>query len=42
MPVIVDRIKLARGEAARLIIFDAKGKAVAELPERARMKELGQ
>ncbi|MBZ5566702.1 MAG: hypothetical protein LAN64_02505 [Acidobacteriia bacterium] len=31
-----------QGEAARLIIFDAKGKAVAELPERARMKELGQ
>ena len=31
-----------QGNAARLTIFDGKGKAVAELPERARMKELGQ
>ncbi|MBZ5628307.1 MAG: hypothetical protein LAO06_05505 [Acidobacteriia bacterium] len=37
------RARLAiQGNAARLIIFDAEGKAVAELPERARMKELGQ
>jgi hypothetical protein len=31
-----------QGNAARLVIFDEQGKAVAMLPERARMKELGQ
>jgi hypothetical protein len=32
----------ARGETARLVIYDAQGKAVASLPEKARVKELGQ
>ena len=37
------RARLAiQGNAARLIIYDAKGKAVASLPETPRMKELGQ
>jgi hypothetical protein len=31
-----------QGNAARLIIYDEQGKALAMLPERARMKELGQ
>ena len=31
-----------QGDSARLIILDEHGKAVAVLPERARMKELGQ
>ncbi len=31
-----------QGNAARLVIYDEQGKAVATLPERARMKELGQ
>jgi hypothetical protein len=37
------RARLAmHGNAARLTIFDEDGKAVAGLPERPRMKEIGQ
>lgn len=30
-----------QGDAARLLIFDEDGKILAELPERARLKEVG-
>ena len=36
------RARLAvQGNAARFVLFDEQGKAVAMLPERARMKEVG-